>query len=70
MYLTSLVTTRIGVELAAVQRKLPVCVVVGLQLYWARTFHVTMSPRIYKSGQGPPPNNYQHLRQYKQPHMT
>ena len=32
MYLTSLVTTRIGVELAAVQRKLPDCVVVGLQL--------------------------------------
>ena len=32
MYLTSFVTTRIGVELAAVQRKLPDCVVVGLQL--------------------------------------
>jgi hypothetical protein len=32
MYLTSLVTTRIGVELAAVQRKLPDCVVVGFQL--------------------------------------
>ena len=31
-------TTRIGVELAAVQRKLPDCVVVGLQLYSARTF--------------------------------
>ena len=29
MYLTSLVTTRIGVELAAVQRKLTDCVVVG-----------------------------------------
>ena len=28
MYLTSLVTIRIGVELAAVQRKLPDCVVV------------------------------------------
>ena len=54
MYLTSLVTTRIGVELAAVQRKLPDCVVVGFQLYWARTFHVTLSPRIYKGGQGPP----------------
>ena len=53
MYLTSLVTTRTGVELAAVQRKLPDCVVVGLQLYSARTFHVTLSPRIYKSGQGP-----------------
>src|SRR6185503_17974101 len=33
MYLTSLVTTRIGVELAAVQRKLPDCIVVGFQLY-------------------------------------
>jgi len=55
MYLTSFVTTRIGVELAAVQRKLPDCVVVGLQLYSARTFHVTLSPRIYKGGQGPPP---------------
>ena len=67
MYLTSL-TTRIGIELAAVQRKLPDCVVVGLQLYSARTFHVTLSPRIYKGGQGPPPND-QHLRQYK-PHRT
>ena len=33
MYLTSFVTTRIGVELAAVQRKLPDYVVVGFQLY-------------------------------------
>ena len=55
MYLTSIVTTRIGVELAAVRRKLPDCVVVGLQLYSARTFHVTLSPRIYKGRQGPPP---------------
>ena len=54
MYLTSLVTTRIGVELAAVQRKLPDCVVVGFQLYLARTFHVTLSPRICKGRQGPP----------------
>ena len=45
MYLTSLVTIRIGVELAVVQGKLPDYVVVGLQLYSARTFHVTMSPR-------------------------
>ena len=44
MYLTSLVTIRIGVEQAAVQRKLPDCVVVGLQLYSARTFHLTLSP--------------------------
>ena len=48
------VTTRIGIELAVVQRKLPDCVVVGLQLYSARTFHVTLSPQIYKGGQGPP----------------
>ena len=56
MYLNSLVTTRIGVELAAVQRRLPDRVVVGIQLYSARTFHVTLSPRIYKGGQGPPQN--------------
>ena len=55
MYLTSFVTTRIGVGLAAVQRKLSDCVVVGFQLYSARTFHVTLSPRIYKGRQGPPP---------------
>ena len=52
MYLTSLVTIRIGVELATVQSKLPDRAVVGLQLYLARTFHVTMSPQIYKGGQG------------------
>src|SRR6185437_14424997 len=69
IYLTSFVTIRIGIELAAVQRKLPDCVVVGLQLYLARTFHVTLSPPIYKGGQGPPPNNHQQLRQYK-PHGT
>ena len=46
MYLTSLVTTRIGIEIAAVQRKLPDCVVVGIQLYSARTSH------IYPGGQG------------------
>ena len=44
MYLTSFVTTRIGIELAAVQRKLLDCVVVGFQLYSAMTFHVTLSP--------------------------
>ena len=53
MYLISLVTTRISVELDAVQRKLSDCVVVGFQLYSARTFHVTMSPRIYKGGRDP-----------------
>ena len=57
MYLISLVTTRIGVELAAVQRKLSDCIIVELQLYSDRTFHVTLSPpRIYKGGQGPPQN--------------
>ena len=69
MYLISFITTRIGVGLSAVQWKLPDCVVVRLQLYSARTFHVTLSPRIYKGGQGTPPNN-QHLRQYKQPHRA
>ena len=53
MYLISFVTIQLGIELAAVQRKLPDCVVVGLQLYSVRTFHVTLSPRIYKGGQGP-----------------
>ena len=56
MYLVSLVTTRIGVELAAVQKKLPDCIVIGLQLYSARTFHVTLSLGIYKGGQGLPRN--------------
>ena len=56
MYLTSFVTIRIDIELAAGQRKLPDYVVVGLQLYSARTFHVTLSPWIYKGRQGPPRN--------------
>ena len=50
MYLTSLVTIRIGVELAAVQRKLSDCVVVGFQQYLARTFHVTLSPGYIRAG--------------------
>ena len=50
MYLASFVTTQIDVELAAVQRKLPDCVVVGLQLYSARTFHVTLSPGYIRAG--------------------
>ena len=53
MYLTSFVTTRIGIELAAVQRKLLNCVVVGLQLYSARTFHVTLSPGYIRAGRDP-----------------
>ena len=56
MYLTFFVTTRIGVELATVQMKLSNCVVVEFQPYSARTFHVTLSSRIYKGGQGPPRN--------------
>ena len=47
MYLTSFVTTRIGIELAAVQRKIPDYIVVGFQLYSARTFHVTLPPPGY-----------------------
>ena len=53
MYLTSFVTTRIGVELAAVQRKLPDYIVVGLQLYSARTFHVTLTPGYIRAGRDP-----------------
>ena len=53
MYLTSLVTTRIGTELAAVQRKLPDCIVVGLQLYSARTFHVNLSPEYIRADRDP-----------------
>ena len=56
MYLTSLVTTRIGVVLAVVQRKLPDRAVVVLQLYSDRTFHINLSPQIYKSGQVPSQN--------------
>ena len=44
IYLTSFVTTLIDIELATVQRKLSNYVVLGLQLYSARTFHVTLSP--------------------------
>ena len=53
MYLISLVTTRIGIELAVVQRKLPDCIVVGLQLYSARTFYVTQSPGYIRAGRDP-----------------
>ena len=53
LYLTAFVTTRLDVELIAVQRKLSDCVVVGLQLYSARTFHITLSPRYIKAGRDP-----------------
>ena len=53
IYLTSFVTTRIGVELAVVQRKLPDYVVVGLQLYSARTFHATLSPQYIRADRDP-----------------
>ena len=56
MYLISFVTTRNRRRTSCSTRKLPDRVVVGLQLYSARTFHVTLSPRIYKGGQGPPQN--------------
>ena len=55
MYLTSFVTTWIGVELAAVQRKLSDRAVVGLQLYSARTFHVTLSPGYIRADRDPFP---------------
>ena len=53
MYLTSFVTIRIGIELAAVQRKLLDCVVIGFQLYSARTFHVNLSPGYIRAGRDP-----------------
>ena len=53
MYLISFVTTRIGIELAAVQRKLPDCVIVGLQLYSARTFHITLFSEYIRTGRDP-----------------
>ena len=53
MYLTSFVITRTGVELATVQKN-PDCVVVGLQLYSARTFHVTLSPGYIRAGRDLP----------------
>ena len=53
IYLTLLVTTQIGIELAAVQRKLPNRAVEGLQLYSARTFHVTLSPGYIRAGKDP-----------------
>ena len=70
MYLTSLITIRIGIELAAVQRKLPDCVVVGLQVYSARTFHVTLSPPENIRAGRDPLEIHLHLRQYKPPHRT
>jgi len=70
MYLTFFVNTQISVELAAVQRKLPDYVVVEFQLYSARTFQVTLSPRIYiRVGRDPLQTIIIHLRQYK-PHRT
>ena len=70
IHLTSIVTTQIGVGLAAVQRKLPDRAVVGLQLYSIRTFHITLSSRIYIRTGRDPLEEHQHLRQYKQPHRT
>ena len=56
IFVVVLVTTWISVELAAVQRILSDRAVAGLQLYSARTFHVNLSPRIYKGWQIPPRN--------------
>ena len=56
IYLTSLVNYPNRRRTSCSIRKLPDRVVVGLQLYSARTFHVTLSPRIYKGGQGSPRN--------------
>ena len=53
MYLIYLITTRIGIILAAVQKKLSDCIVVGLQLYSARTFHVTLSAGYIRAGRDP-----------------
>ena len=69
MYLTSFVTTRIGIELAAVLRKLLDRAVVGLQLYSVRTFYVTLSPGYIRADRDPL-KRHQHLRQYKPPHRT
>ena len=60
-------TTRIGVELAAVQRKLPDRAEVGLQLYSARTFHVTLFPGYIRADRNPL-ETHLHQRQYKSPH--
>ena len=70
MYLASFVTTRIGIELAAVQRKLSDRAVVGLQLYSVRTFHVNLSLPRYIRADRYPLETLQHLRQYKPPHRT
>ena len=53
VYLTSFVTTRIDIELATVQRKLSDYIVVELQLYSTRTFHITMSPGYIKADRDP-----------------
>ena len=53
MYLISFVTTRVGIELDAVQRKLPDCVVVALQLYSAMIFHVILPPGYIRAGRDP-----------------
>src|SRR6185312_10572204 len=50
-------------------RKLPDRVVEGLQLYSARTFHVTLSPGYIRAGRDPF-ETHQQLRQYKPPHRT
>ena len=46
-------------------RKLSDPVVVGHQQYLTRTFHVTLSPGLYKGGQGPPRNIDNNTSTYK-----
>ena len=50
MYLTSFCNYPNRCRTSCSTRKLPDHIVVGLQLYSARTFHVILSPRIYKGG--------------------
>ena len=56
MYLTSFCNYPNRRRTSCSTRKLPDHVLVGFQLYSARTFHVTLSPRIYKDRQGPSQN--------------
>ena len=53
IFLTSFVTTRIRRRTSCSMRKLPDHVVIGLQLYSARTFHVTLSPGYIRAGRDP-----------------
>ena len=56
MYLTSFCNYPNRRRTSCSTRKLPDRIAEGLQLYSARTFHITLSPRVYKGGHGPPQN--------------